>query len=333
MAAIPTVSALIAETLGREMERDPAVLVLGEDVGRMGSVFNCTRGLLDRFGPWRVRDTPISEMGFVGMGVGLAMAGKRPVVEVMFADFLAVCLEQVVNAMAKIPYRSGGRQRVPMVLRTAGGSIGSAAQHSQCLWGALGHWPGLQVLAPSCPADSRGLLAAAIRSDDPVVVIEHKSQLNRRADRFRRPDMGPEGDHLVAIGRASVARAGGDVTVVSVSAAVEWAMEAAEAVAGEGIGAEVIDLRSVVPLDTEAVLASVGRTGRLLVVDEDYLSFGLSGEVVARVVEGLGGGLRAVKRLCMPDVPLPAAKTLEDAVMPGPDAIAAALRDMAARGR
>jgi len=326
----PTVSLLIAETIGREMERDDRVLVMGEDVGGMGGVFHCTRGLQDRFGEWRVRDTPIAEMGFVGMGVGLAMRGYRPVVEIMFADFLAVCLNQIVNEAAKIPYMSGGRIPMPLVIRTAGGSIGSAAQHSQCLWGMMAHWPGLRVVAPSCPADYRGLMAAAIRSDDPVILFEHKSQLNRRSDLFQRSDVGPEGDYLVPIGKASVARKGSDITVVSISAAVEWALEAATEVAKEGISTEVIDLRSLVPLDMETVLISLRKTARLLVIDEDFLSFGMSGEVVARAVEGIGtSGLRAVRRLAMPDVPLPAAKTLEDALIPSSNAIATALRDIA----
>ena len=326
----PTVSRLIADTIGREMERDERVLVMGEDVGAMGGVFNCTRELQSRFGEWRVRDTPIAEMSFVGMGVGLAMRGYRPVIEIMFADFLTVCLEQIVNAAAKIPYMSGGRMKMPLLIRTAGGSIGSAAQHSQCLWGMMAHWPGLRVVAPSCPADYRGLTAAAIRSDDPVILFEHKSQLNRRAELFHRPDIGPGGTHLTPIGVASVARKGSDVTVVSISAAVEWALEAADEVADEGISTEVIDLRSLVPMDMTTVCTSLARTGRLLVVDEDFHSFGMSGEVVARAVESLGpGALRAVRRLAMPDVPLPAAKTLEDALMPGPGAIASALRDMA----
>ncbi|MCB1495363.1 MAG: alpha-ketoacid dehydrogenase subunit beta [Bauldia sp.] len=327
---IPTVSFLIAETIGREMERDPSILVLGEDVGGLGGVFNCTRGLQEQFGEWRVRDTPIAEMGFVGMGVGLAMSGYRPVVEIMFADFLGVCLEQIVNAAAKIPYMSGGRVTMPLVIRTAAGSIGSAAQHSQCLWGMMAYWPGLKVVAPSCPADYRGLTASALRSEDPVVIFEHKSQLNRKSDLFARPDIGPQPEHLVPIGKASLARDGTDVTIVTISAAVEWALNAAESVAGEGIDAAVVDLRSLVPMDMETVTSSLAKTGRLLVVDEDFRSFAMSGEVVARAVEAMGpGALRQVRRLCMPDVPLPAAKSLEDAVMPGPEKIAATLRDMA----
>lgn len=315
-----SVSALLAQTMRAEMERDSKIILLGEDIGVMGGVFNATRGLLDQFGEWRVRDTPISEMSFIGMGVGLAMAGYRPVVELMFADFVGVSLEQIVNAMAKIPYMSGGRVKIPMVIRTAGGSIGSAAQHSQCLWGMFAYWPGLKVVAPSCPVDYHGLLQTAIRSDDPVIFIEHKSQLNRRSDLFQRPDIGNIGD-AIPFGKASVVRAGGDLTIVSISAAVEWSLTAAEQLAASGIDAEVIDLRTLVPLDIDTVSASVRKTGRLLVVDEDFQSFSMSGEIVARLAE------RDIhtkfKRLCMPPIPLPAAKSLEDAVMPTAEKIVA----------
>ena len=327
--ASPTVSFLISETIGREMERDKRILVIGEDVGKLGGVFNCTRGLNERFGDWRVRDTPISEMAFVGMGVGLSLAGYRPIVEIMFADFLTVCLEQIVNAAAKIPYMTGGRVKIPIVIRTAGGSIGSAAQHSQCLWGMMAHWPGIKVVAPSCPADYRGLLTSAIRSEDPVILFEHKSQMNRKLDLFARPDIGPKGDHQVPIGQASIARTGADVTIVSISAAVDWSLIAAAELQPDGIDVEVIDLRSLVPLDIKTIIASVEKTGRLLVVDEDFQSFGMSGEVIARVVENSAHVmLRQVRRLCMPDVPLPAAKSLENAVMPGHAKIEEVLREM-----
>ncbi|NAZ37355.1 alpha-ketoacid dehydrogenase subunit beta [Rubellimicrobium sp. CFH 75288] len=328
-AALP-IPALIAEALAGEMARDPSVLLLGEDVGRLGGVFGASRGLLERFGPDRVMDMPIAEMAFTGMGVGLAMAGMRPVVEIMFADFVGVCLEQMVNAAAKIPFMSGGRQRVPVVFKTAGGCIGSAAQHSQCLWGLFGHLPGMKVVVPSSPMDHKGLMAAAIRCDDPVLFVEHKRLLLSKARDSLQGAEVPEGEVVTPIGRARVARAGGDVTVATLSLGVEHALRAAAEVAPEGIGAEVIDLRSVVPLDMETVCASVARTGRLLVVDEDYLSFGLSGEVVARCLEALGpGALRQVGRLAVPDVPIPAALPLERAVLPGPEAIAARLRAMA----
>ena len=327
-AGLPDV---IAEAIAMEMERDPRVLVLGEDVGRYGGVFGSTRGLQERFGSDRVFDTPISEMAFTGMGVGLAMAGRRPVVELMFVDFIGVCLEQVYNAMAKIPYMPGGRQRIPMVLKTAGGCIGSAAQHSQCLWGTFAHLPGMKVVAPCSPRDHKGLMAAAIRSEDPVVFIEHKALLLRKARDFRHGAEVPAESYLTPIGEAAIVRPGSDITLATLSATVEYALEAAEILAAEGIDVEVVDLRTVVPLDVAAVAHSVALTGRLLVVDEDYLSFGLSAELSLRVIETLGlSGVRQLGRLAMPDIPVPAAITLEEAVVPAAGNIAAKVRDMAA---
>lgn len=324
-------SAFVAEAIGLEMERDDKVLVLGEDVGRMGGVFGSTRELQKRFGEQRVRDTPIAEMGFTGMGVGLAMAGYRPLVEIMFADFIGVCLEQVYNAAAKNRYMSGGNVAMPMVFKTAGGILGAAAQHSQCLWGTFAHLPGLKVVVPSCPYDYKGLMAASLESDDPVVYIEHKSLLVRRADQFRHGAAVPEERYRVPLGQAAVVRDGGDVTIATLGLSVTSALEAAEALAAEGIEAEVVDLRTVVPLDVETVAASVGRTGRLLVVDEDYRSFGLSGELITRVVERVGlDGLRGVARHAVPDVPIPAALTLEQAVIPSATSIGAAVKELLA---
>ncbi len=325
------VSQTISEALAIEMQRDERVLLLGEDVARNGGVFGCTRGLLERFGEDRVRDTPISEMGFTGMAVGLAMAGFRPVVEIMFVDFIGVCLEQVYNAIAKIPYMSGGGYRMPVVIKTAGGLIGSAAQHSQCLWGLFAHLPGLQVVAPSTPFDYRGLMASAVETDNPVVYIEHKGLLLKKGRDFRNQVPVPEARYKVPIGKARVVRPGGDVSLVTLSAGVEHALEAAEVLAAEGIDVDVIDLRSVVPLDMETVTQSVTRTGRLLVVDEDYLSFGLTGEVITRTIEALGpSALQAVARHAVPDVPIPAARSLEQAVVPGAGSIAAAVRRLVA---
>lgn len=325
---VATVSQLLSETIAAAMVEDDRIVLFGEDIGRLGGVFNVTRGLQERFGPWRVRDTPISEMGFVGMGAGLAMAGYRPMVEIMFADFIGVCLEPLLNTISKVPYMSGGAVQMPVLIKTAGGSIGSAAQHSQCLWGMVAHMPGIKVVAPSCPADYQGLMASALRSTDPVVFFEHKSQLNRKSTLFRRSAVAPV-DHRVEIGKAAIARAGADITIVAISAAVEWALDAAELAVTEGIDCEVVDLRSLVPMDIDTVAESVSRTGRLLVVDEDFVSFGLSGEVVTRVIERLGPqALQQVRRCCMPDVPLPAAKSLEDSIMPNADAILAALRQM-----
>jgi acetoin:2,6-dichlorophenolindophenol oxidoreductase subunit beta len=321
----------IAEAIALEMENDNRIVVLGEDVGRLGGVFGATRNLQKRFGDKRVRDTPISELGFTGMGVGLAMAGYRPLVELMFVDFIGVNLEQVYNAMAKNHYMSGGAVRIPMVLKTAGGCIGSAAQHSQCLWALFAHLPGMKVVAPSCPYDAKGLMAAALESDDPVVYVEHKGLLLLRAIDFHHGADVPEERYIVAIGQAATVRVGSDVTIATLSATVRESLEAAESLAAEGIGVEVVDLRSVVPLDADAVAASVAKTRRLLVVDEDYLSFGLSGELVARMLEMLGPrALEAVGRHAVPDVPIPAARTLEEAVIPRAETIAAAVRSLGA---
>ncbi|GAB2854548.1 alpha-ketoacid dehydrogenase subunit beta [Actinocorallia aurea] len=325
------VSQCAAESLRLEMERDERVLVLGEDVGLQGGVFGSTRGLQKAFGRDRVRDTPISEMAFTGAAVGLAMEGYRPVVEVMFVDFIGVCLEQVYNAAAKIRYMTGGRVGMPMVIKTAGGCIGSAAQHSQCLWGTFAHLPGLRVVAPSSPYDTKGLMAAAVRSDDPVVFIEHKGLLLQKAGTFTHGAEVPREAYTVPLGQASVVRPGSDLTLVTLSATVGESLLAARDLAAEGVDVEVIDLRSVVPLDLATVCASVARTGRLLVVDEDYLGFGLSGEIITGVVERLGPqALRQVARHGTPDVPVPAALSLEEAVVPRRASIAQAVRAMGA---
>ncbi|MCC5949319.1 MAG: alpha-ketoacid dehydrogenase subunit beta [Nitriliruptoraceae bacterium] len=324
------VSSYIAEAIRLEMEADDAIVVLGEDVGRQGGVFGSTRGLQKRFGDRRVLDTPISEMAFTGMGVGLAMSGYRPMIEIMFVDFIGVCLEQVYNAIAKNRYMSGGNVAMPVVIKTAGGCIGSAAQHSQCLWGTFAHLPGMHVVAPSSPYDAKGLMAAALQSDDPVVYIEHKALLLSKSADFAHGAEVPKERYTVPIGEAATVRDGGDVTIATLSANVRDALRAAEELSTEGIDVEVIDLRSVVPLDTATVAASVARTRRLLVVDEDYLSFGLSGELITRVLETLGpSGIEVVRRLGVADVPIPAARSLEEAVVPGATAIAEAVRAMA----
>lgn len=327
-----TTSDAICEAIAGEMERDPKVLVLGEDVGTYGGVFGATDGLLQRFGPKRVRDMPISEMAFTGMGVGLAMAGYRPIVEIMFTDFIGVCLEQVMNAMSKIPYMSGGNTRIPMVLKTAAGSIGSAAQHSQCLWATFAHLPGMQVVTPANPYDAKGMMTTALRGGDPVVFMEHKALMRRKLDAFHNGRAVPAEPYTVPYGRAAVVRPGKDLTLVTLSKGVEDSLGAAQKVAGDGIDVEIVDLRTLVPLDIDTVAQSVAKTGRLLVVDEDYLSYGVSAEIVARVVEKIGGAaLKQVVRHALPDIPLPAAKTLEDEVLPSEATITRLLRQMAAR--
>lgn len=325
-----TTSKAMVEAIAQEMDRDPSVIYLGEDVGAYGGIFSSTTGLLERFGPQRIIDTPISETAFIGLGIGAAVEGMRPIVELMFADFMGVCLDQIYNHMAKIHYESGGNVKVPMVLTTAvGGGYSDGAQHSQCLWGTFAHLPGMKVVVPSNPADAKGLMTSAIRDDNPVVYMFHKGVMGLpwMAKNARSIDEVPEGDYAVPIGKAKVAREGSDVTVVTLSLSVHHALDVAEGVAGDGIDVEVIDLRSLVPLDRETILASVAKTGRLVVVDEDYRSFGLSGEVVATVADHDPTMLRVpVQRVAMPDVPIPYAHALEYAVLPRQDRIEKAVR-------
>ena len=328
-----TTSKAMVEALAQEMERDPSVIYLGEDVGAYGGIFGSTTGLLERFGPARVIDTPISETAFIGLGIGAAVEGMRPVVELMFADFMGVCLDQIYNHMAKIHFESGGNVRVPMVLTmAAGGGYSDGAQHSQCLWGTFAHLPGMKVVVPSTPADAKGLMTAAIRDDNPVVYIFHKGLMGLpwMAKNPRSIAHVPEEPYETPIGKATVAREGTDATVITLSLSVHHTLDVADKMAKQdGVDLEVIDLRSLVPLDTETVLSSVARTGRLLVVDEDYQSFGLSGEIAARVAETDPGLLRApLRRVAVPDVPIPYARSLERAVLPTPERIEAAVRDL-----
>lgn len=328
-----TTARAISEGIAQEMERDPAVVILGEDVGAYGGIFGATGGLLEQFGPDRVLDTPISETAFIGLGIGAAVEGMRPVVELMFADFFGVCMDQIYNHMAKIHFESGGNVKVPMVLTmAAGGGYSDAEQHSQCLWGTFAHLPGMKVVVPSNPADAKGLIISAIRDDNPVVYVFHKGIMGLpwMAKNPRSIAHVPEEPYETPIGKAAVAREGTDATVVTLSLSVHHALDVAEKLAKQdGVELEVIDLRSLVPLDTETVLSSVARTGRLLVVDEDYQSFGLSGEIAARVAETDPGLLRApLRRVAVPDVPIPYARSLEQAVLPTPERIEAAVRDL-----
>lgn len=325
---ISTAKAMV-EGISQEMERDPSVFYLGEDVGKYGGIFGSTTGLLDTFGPERVRDTPISETAFIGLAIGAAVEGLRPIAELMFADFFGVCMDQIYNHMAKIHFESGGNVRVPMVLTVAaGGGYNDAAQHSQCLWGTFAHLPGMKVVIPSTPYDAKGLMISAIRDDNPVVYMFHKGVMGLpwMSKTKRAVDVVPEAPYEVPIGHARVARAGTDVTVVTVSLSVHHALDAAEELAGDGIDVEVIDLRGLVPLDREAVLVSVAKTGRLVVVDEDYRSFGMSGEIIATVAERDPGLLRTPPaRVAVPDVPIPYARPLEQAVLPVPQRIRSAV--------
>jgi acetoin:2,6-dichlorophenolindophenol oxidoreductase subunit beta len=321
----------MVEGIAQEMERDQGVVVLGEDVAKYGGIFGSTTGLLDRFGPRRVIDTPISETAFIGLGTGAAVEGMRPIVELMFVDFFGVAMDQIYNHMAKIHFESGGNVRVPMVLMTAtGGGYSDAEQHSQCLWGTFAHLPGMKVVVPSNPADAKGLMISAIRDDNPVVYMFHKGIMGLpwMAKNPRSIAPVPEEPYETPIGKASVAREGSDATVVTLSLSVHHALDVADQMSAEpGVELEVIDLRSLVPLDRDAVLGSVAKTGRLLVVDEDYRSFGLSGEIAAIVAETDPGMLRApVRRVAVPDVPIPYARSLESAVLPTRERITAAAR-------
>ena len=323
-------SKAMVEAIAQEMRADPEVFYLGEDVGAYGGIFSSTTGLLDEFGPSRIIDTPISETAFIGLAVGAATEGMRPIAELMFADFMGVCLDQIYNHMAKIHFESGGNVKVPMVLTTAvGGGYSDGAQHSQTLWGLFAHLPGMKVVVPALPADAKGLMASAIRDDSPVVYMFHKGVMGLpwMAKNPRSIDVVPEGDYTVPIGKANVVRPGSDVSVVTISLSVHHALDVAEKLEGEGISVEVLDLRSLVPLDREAILATVGKTGRLVVVDEDYHSFGMSGEVVATVADEDPGLFTAAPvRVALPDVPIPYAHSLEYAVLPRHDRIEAAIR-------
>ncbi len=317
----------ISEGIAQEMRNDDSVFVMGEDVAAYGGIFGATGDLLDEFGAERIIDTPISETAFIGAGIGAATEGMRPVVELMFIDFFGVCMDQIYNHMAKIHYESGGAVKVPMVLMSSvGGGYSDAAQHSQCLWGTFAHLPGLKVVVPSNPYDAKGLMISAIRDDNPVLYLFHKGIMGLvwMAKNPRAIDVVPEEAYTVPIGEAAVAREGTDVSIVTLSLSVHHALDAAEQLAGDGISAEVIDLRSLVPLDRQAVLESVGKTGRLLVVDEDYRSFGLTGEIAAIVAETDPTMLKApVARLAVPDTPIPYARPLETFVLPKTDKIVA----------
>jgi acetoin:2,6-dichlorophenolindophenol oxidoreductase subunit beta len=323
-----TTAKAISEAIAQEMRANPEVFVMGEDVGAYGGIFGSTGGLFEEFGSSRIIDTPISETGFIGAGIGAAVEGMRPVVELMFVDFFGVCMDQIYNHMAKIHYESGGNVTVPMVLMMAvGGGYSDGAQHSQCLWATFAHMPGLKVVAPSNPYDAKGLMISAIRDDNPVIYMFHKGVMGLPWMAKNPRSIGPVPDEAyeVPIGKASVAHEGSDVTVVSVSLSVQHCLDVAEKLEGT-TSVEVIDLRSIVPLDREAILASVAKTGRLVIVDEDYRSFGLSGEVVATITDTDPGLLKApVKRVAYPDVPVPYARVLEYEALPTRDKIEAAI--------
>jgi pyruvate dehydrogenase E1 component beta subunit len=324
-----TMSRAMVEAVAHEMREDEEVFVMGEDVADYGGIFDSTEGLREEFGYDRVMDVPIAETSYIGAGVGAAQAGMRPIVELMFADFFGVAMDQIYNNMAKNTYMSGGTVNVPMVLTAAvGGTYNDAAQHSQTLYGTFAHLPGMKVVVPSTAHDAKGLMHAAIRDDDPVVYLFHKRLMG--LGWMPSPDgpktSVPEDAYEIPFGEADMKREGQDATVVTLGLHVHRALEAAETLAEDGVDAEVIDLRTLVPLDTETVVESVEKTGRLVVVDEDYRSFGVTGEVVSRVAEHALADLEAVERVAIPDVPIPYARPLEDEVIPGVEDVTEAVR-------
>jgi pyruvate dehydrogenase E1 component beta subunit len=330
-----TMAQAVSEAIGQEIERNPDVFVMGEDIGKYGGIFGATGGLLARHGKDRIMDTPISETAFIGTAIGAAAEGMRPIAELMFVDFFGVCMDMIYNHMAKNIYMAGGNIKLPMVLMSAiGGGYNDAAQHSQCLYATFAHMPGMKVVVPSNACDAKGLMTQAIRDDNPVVFLYHKGIMGLPWMSYFEGSTNevPEEQYAIPFGQAKVVREGSDLTIVTLSQMVQKSLLAAEQLAQAGIQAEVIDLRTIVPLDREAVLRSVRKTGRLLVADEDYLSFGLSGEIAALVAENLDSvRLKApVRRLAVPDVPIPYSRPLEQFVIPQVDAIVAAARQLAA---
>ncbi len=311
----------VNRALAEAMAEDPLVILLGEDVGAAGGPFGATRGLLERFGPDRVRDTPICEAGIVGAAVGAALSGLKPVAEIMFMDFITLAMDALVNQAAKARFMFGGQRGVPMVLRTPhGGGLSAGPQHSQCLEAWLCHIPGLKVVCPATPADAHALLRAAIADPDPVVFVENKALYAMK---------GEVGDTLapVPIGRARIVRPGRDATIVAYGAAVHWATEATAALAAEGIEAEVIDLRSLQPWDEAAVLESLSRTHRLVIAQEAVEAFGVGAEIAARMADTGFDELDApILRVGAPFTPVPFAKELERAYRPDAARIADAVR-------
>ena len=307
--------------LAQEMRRDPNVVFLGEDVARAGGVFKATVGLLDEFGPERVRDTPISEQAILGAAMGAAMTGLRPVAEIMFSDFFAVCWDIVANEIAKTRYMTDGQISLPLVIRSGnGGGSRFGAQHSQSVENWAMAVPGLKVVAPSTPADVKGLLAASIRDPDPVLFFEQKSLYAAKGEV-------PDGEHVVELGQASVLRSGSDVTIVALALMVPRALKAAETLEAEhGISATVIDVRSLVPLDTRTILAEVEKTGRLVTVEENPRLCGWGAEIASIVAEELFWSLDGpIVRVTTPHIPLAAANNLEDAQLPSAEKIVAAV--------
>ncbi|MTI44407.1 pyruvate dehydrogenase E1 component beta subunit [Roseibium hamelinense] len=312
-----TFSKAVNEAIAEEMRRDPTVFLIGEDVAEAGTPFKVLSGLVEEFGTDRVIDTPISEPGFMGMAVGAAMTESRPIVDLMFGDFIYLVMDQLCNQAAKTHYMSGGKLKVPLVLRTnMGATRRSAAQHSQSLQAIVAHIPGLKVAMPSSAYEAKGLLKTAIRDDNPVVIFEDKLMYQDKA-------LVPEEEYLIPFGQANVKREGRDITLVATSSMVQVAEEAADALAKDGISAEIIDPRTIVPLDEETILNSVRKTSRAIVIDEGHQSYGVTAEIAARISEKAFYHLDApVIRMGAMDVPVPFSPALEDLTVPTASGVA-----------
>jgi acetoin:2,6-dichlorophenolindophenol oxidoreductase subunit beta len=317
----------IKEAIAEEMRRDPTVVLMGEDVAEAGTTFKVLTGLVDEFGKERIIDTPISEAGFTGLGVGAAMAGLRPIVDIMFGDFLMIIMDQVANQAAKIHYMSGGRWKVPMVIRaTMGATRRSAAQHSQSLHAWPSHIPGLKVVVPSTPYDAKGLFKAAVREDNPVVIFEHKISYRKVKGHV------PDEDYIIPLGVADVKRQGTDITLVALSSMVQVALGAAKMLEEVGINAEVVDPRTTWPLDEKTLVESVKKTSRCIVIDEGYSRYGITGEIASTIQEQAFFDLDGpVRRLGAMHVPIPFSPSLEDSTVPSERQVFDMAREMVNR--
>jgi len=306
-----TWSTAVNEAIAEEMRNDKTIILMGEDVAEAGTPFKVLLGLVEEFGTDRIIDTPISEPGFVGMAVGAAMTGTRPIVDLMFGDFIFLVMDQLANQAAKQHYMSGGKLNVPMVIRTnMGATRRSAAQHSQSLQAIVAHIPGVKVLMPSTPYEVKGLLKAAIRNDNPVVIFEDKLS-------YQMKGMVPEEEYIIPLGQANILQAGNDITLVATSSMVQVCEEAAEVLRSKNISAEIIDVRSIVPLDEQTIVDSVKKTSRVIVVDEGHQSYGITSEIVSRISEQAFYYLDAPPtRMGAMDVPIPFSPVLEDLTVP-----------------
>jgi pyruvate dehydrogenase E1 component beta subunit len=318
-----TMREAISQALWEEMEVDPSVFILGEEVGVWGGSYAVTKGFFDHFGPERVRDTPIAEAAIIGAAIGAAMVGQRPVAELMTINFAFSSFDHIVNEAAKLHYMFNGQFKVPMVIRTVGGGGRQlGATHSQTPDAIFAHFPGLKVVAPGTPADAKGLLKAAIRSDDPILFIEHATMYQTRGEV-------PEGDYIIPIGKSTVQRPGKDVTIITYSKGLEISMKAAEELSKEGIELEIVDLRSLRPLDMGPVLESFKKTNRAVVVEEGWKSFGVGSEIAARIYEEAFDYVDApVKRVAQDEVPLPYNRALEQEALPQVSDVIAAVREV-----